>query len=245
MLINNRVEEPYSRLPPDGPLPILSKSLVKCQLTKHYFNRKKYLRDPKLTISEKASPINNNDILEKKEALINQKTIKNKKKNNTINSHLKKRAKTPNFRKNNLKDRKNQSYKILHLNINKDKDKYKDKDKKYYNDINKEKNDNKNNKFIIDNNNSKDICSDNDFHNIKNDYFFHNNNNDDKFNCVDNNNFDNNELNILKDNILKLEEELNKKEKIIELQREERVKLTLKVDELENMFASMKSTKKY
>ena len=54
-----------------------------------------------------------------------------------------------------------------------------------------------------------------------------------------------NELDILKEKVLKLEEELNKKEMIIEMQREERVKLTQKVDELENIFTSLISMNKF
>ena len=46
MLINNRVEEPYSRLPPDGPLPILSKALVRSQLTQKFYKRIKYIYEP-------------------------------------------------------------------------------------------------------------------------------------------------------------------------------------------------------
>ena len=239
MLINNRVEEPYSRLPPDGPLPFLSKSIVKSQLTKNYINRKKYSGDPKLTISEQTSPINN----EKKESLINKQTINNKKKNNTINTNLRKRAKTPNYKRTVLKNKNtHQSYKILNNNVNKDKE----KDNNYYNDIDKESNINKNNNIIIDNNNNEDKNNKNDFDNEKNNYCYYNDNNDEdhNLNCCDNNIYDNNELNILKETISKLEEELNKKEKIIELQREERVKLTLKVEELENMLDSIKSTKK-
>jgi hypothetical protein len=36
MILNNHFEEPYNKFPPDGPVPILSKSLVKVRLTSKF-----------------------------------------------------------------------------------------------------------------------------------------------------------------------------------------------------------------
>ena len=194
MLRNNRVEEPYSRLPPDGPLPSLSESLVKSQLNKNYFKLAKK-NGQKSIYSE-----------------FNERNSKSKRK----------KAKTPNIKYRNFS---NMNY---HKNLN---------------NFNKKH-------FIIRNNNNKDkIIS---FHKTDSDYFqfYINNDNSNNYentkanmNCFNNKNDNNNELIILKDRILKLEEELQKKEKIIEYQREKKVKLTLKVDELEHIFDSLKSKK--
>ena len=65
MLINNRVEEPYSRLPPEGPLPILSKSLVKNKLTQKFFKLTKNIYESNsIPPKEELSNINNKKILE-------------------------------------------------------------------------------------------------------------------------------------------------------------------------------------
>ena len=37
MIINNHFEEPYTKFPPDGPLPHLSKPIVKCSLSQKFY----------------------------------------------------------------------------------------------------------------------------------------------------------------------------------------------------------------
>ena len=41
MLMNNRIEEPYNKLPKEGPLPILSKTLIKSKLTQKFWENAK------------------------------------------------------------------------------------------------------------------------------------------------------------------------------------------------------------
>ena len=43
MLINSRIEEPYNKNPNDGPLPILSKTLVKSKLTYKFWDNVKHI----------------------------------------------------------------------------------------------------------------------------------------------------------------------------------------------------------
>ena len=226
MLINNRIEEPYSRLPPDGPLPILSKTLIKSKLSPKFWKQSKNIYDNNSFIPEEESQVNNtdkliNNIMEDNKRLTNVNTKNTKTKKNKANSNLKnKRAKTPSIKNNNYKNNNNQiiynnninnNY-IKKYNIMKDNDNGNDIKNKYYNNINNEKNN-----YYINNN-------------FANDENIYNNSN---------------ELDMLKEKVLKLEEELNKKEMIIEMQREERVKLTQKVDELENIFTSLISMNKF
>ena len=99
MLINKRVEEPYSRLPPDGPLPILSKILVKSKLSKEFFKQTKYIYDPNTNPPERLNQEIKKEKLEKNNSQNrinknpkNNKDLKNFKKNNTSKI---KRANTP------------------------------------------------------------------------------------------------------------------------------------------------------
>ena len=218
MLINKRVEEPYSRLPPDGPLPILSKILVKSKLSKEFFKQTKYIYDPNTNPPERLNQEIKKEKLEKNNSQNrinknpkNNKDLKNFKKNNSLKT---KRANTPTIKHTNFKNLNNQKN-IIGNNSNKN-IKY---NSNYNNDVGN----------IIKN------------ANIKNNYLNYSNNNE-KLNFsgnIKNNNEDEDELNILKETIFKLEDELNKKEKIIELQREERVKLSLKVEQLEKMLESI------
>ena len=226
MLINKRVEEPYSRLPPDGPLPILSKILVKSKLSKEFFKQTKYIYDPNTNPPER---INQEIKKEKTEKNNTQNRIKSKSKNNikALTNNVKmKRANTPTVKHANLKNLNNQKN-IIKNNSNKN-IKYNNNNNNLNNIGNRIKNDNIKKNFLnYSNNNEKWIYSEN----VKND--------------SDNDNDNKDELNILKEKIFKLENELNKKEKIIELQREERVKLTIKIEELEDMLDSIKSMKKF
>ena len=45
MLINQRLEEPYNKLPMEGDLPILSQTLVNCQLTPKFWSMVKSILD--------------------------------------------------------------------------------------------------------------------------------------------------------------------------------------------------------
>ena len=48
MLINQRLEEPYNKLPKDGELPIVSQTLVNCQLTPKFWSVAKSILDTNL-----------------------------------------------------------------------------------------------------------------------------------------------------------------------------------------------------
>ena len=91
MLINNRLEEPYDKMPKEGPLPILSKSIIKSKLTKNFWTITQYIYNSNLSSKKKIS-------IEKKVEKPNIKIIKNKNNNynnsitpikNNINNNLK------------------------------------------------------------------------------------------------------------------------------------------------------------
>ena len=174
MLINNRFEEPYNKFPPDGPLPILSKSLVKSKLTKKFWQYTKHIYDNVAMVS----PHNSNEVE-------NEEQIQN-----FTNNKNKKRPKTPSN---------------THLNLN-----------------------------TVRINKGIDFT------------FGKSNNLNDKINNIVSNarNEKNIEVDILKDAIIKLEDDLNKKDAIIAEQRKEKIKLTQRIEELERMLASFLSMEK-
>ena len=253
MIINGRVEEPYSRLPPEGPLPILSKTLVKSKLTPKFWRNSK-------NIYKASSPYNNISPMKNIENLLKNylyfnKNIKNsnlnyenKKKipNNkyAIINQKNKRAKTPTIKKTNFRNLNNSNYKINN-NSN--------KNISYVNNniFNKTFN-NKNfrNNIIRNKNNIKNIKKCNTFKNYSKDSFnyidynLNNNNFNNILSSSQNINYDNNDLDYLRKTVLNLQEELNQKELIIGRQRDERVSLTQKVDELEKKFKYLSSINK-
>ena len=174
MLINNRFEEPYNKFPPDGPLPILSKSLVKSKLTKKFWQYTKHIYDNVAMVS----PHNSNEVE-------NEEQIQN-----FTNNKNKKRPKTPSN---------------THLNLN-----------------------------TVRINKGIDFT------------FGKSNNLNDKINNIVSNarNEKNIEVDILKEAIIKLEDDLNKKDAIIAEQRKEKIKLTQRIEELERMLASFLSMEK-
>ena len=174
MLINNRFEEPYNKFPPDGPLPILSKSLVKSKLTKKFWQYTKHIYDNVAMVS----PHNSNEV-ENEEQIQNYTNNKNKKRPKTLSN--------------------------THLNLN-----------------------------TVRINKGIDFT------------FGKSNNLNDKINNIVSNarNEKNIEVDILKDAIIKLEDDLNKKDAIIAEQRKEKIKLTQRIEELERMLASFLSMEK-
>ena len=178
MLINNRFEEPYNKFPPDGPLPILSKALVKSKLTKKFWQYTRHIYDNVAMVSP---PLPN-------EVEIEEQT------HNYPNNKNKKRPKTPSD---------------THLNLN-----------------------------TIKLNKGIDFT------------FGKSNNLDEKINNIVNNarnqkNIEKNmEVDILKEAIIKLEDDLSKKDAIIAEQRKEKIKLTQRIEELERMLASFLSLEK-
>jgi len=265
MLINKRVEEPYSKLPPEGPLPILSKTLIKSKLSPKFWNQTKSIYETNSFPSQQISPIKSNENLFKNNRNLEQsKMVKNMNinmKENNKNINIKKqRAKTPTLKYTNLKNLNNSNAQININNKNK---------------LNMYMNNNGNSNKQFRNNNSKNIRNSskrnernnsikdikkkntkninyakynyfNDSENNNNNYRNYNLYNklqiDNNLSCFENNS--NDELSNLKETVLKLEEELNKKEMIIAQQRDERVMLTQKIDELERIFESIFSKNK-
>ena len=52
MVLNNRFEEPYNKFPGDGPIPLLSKPVVKSKLSKKFWLYSQYLESQNLLKSE-------------------------------------------------------------------------------------------------------------------------------------------------------------------------------------------------
>ena len=150
MILNNRFEEPYNKFAPDGPIPILSKTLVKSRLSNKFWKCTQKLY----------------------EQINNQENEDNYIEENNDN----------NFEN----EEQNERLKGLNKNINKN-----------TNNFNNERN-----------------------YEIKN------------------NKQDNSEIENMKMIISKLQNDLNKKDLIIQNQKEEKVKLEKRIDELEKMLSS-------
>ena len=117
MLINNRLEDPYNKMPNEGPLPILSKTLIKSKLSKKFWIKIQYIYesnsspDRNITPQEKKikSPniktkTNNKNNININSGNISNNNIKNNIKNNINNIKLKKRkVKTPIMKQRNLR----------------------------------------------------------------------------------------------------------------------------------------------
>ena len=52
MILNNRFEEPYNKFPTDGPLPLLSKPIIKSKLSKKFWLYSQYLESQNYINSE-------------------------------------------------------------------------------------------------------------------------------------------------------------------------------------------------
>ena len=118
MLINNKLEDPYNKMPNDGPLQILSKTLIKSKLSQTFWKKVKYIYDsnssPNKNIPQEKK-IESPNIKNKKNKNINNKNniniksgnsnINNHIKNNINNIKLKKRkVKTPIIKQRNLRN---------------------------------------------------------------------------------------------------------------------------------------------
>ena len=238
MLINNRVEEPYSKLPPEGPLPILNKALVKSKLSQKFYKQTKYIYEPNSKSPEKSSSVNKNEISDTKTKIIENNKLEERKSKNNLKI---KRAKTPTIKYtklSNLNDSKNKmNYdKNNKNNIIKNHNKTNYKNRNNYQKITNNKN------ILKAYNNKCNIINKNNYNNNKKEYYYKNKEIQHEENIKSDNKV---QLNILKETIFKLEKELNKKEKIIELQRNERIKLSLKIEELEKILLSIIPKNKY
>ena len=101
MLINKRLEEPYSKMPDDGPLPILSKTVIKSKLSSKFWEKTKYIYDPNTKNEKNDNNLQNfknfkrpNTSVRKNKKISNNISLDNSNdgRNKKIN---KKKAKTP------------------------------------------------------------------------------------------------------------------------------------------------------
>jgi len=101
MLINKRLEEPYSKMPDDGPLPILSKTVIKSKLSSKFWEKTKYIYDPNAKNEKNDNNLQNlkyfkrpNTSVRKNKKISNNISLDNSNdgRNKKIN---KKKAKTP------------------------------------------------------------------------------------------------------------------------------------------------------
>ena len=94
MLINKRLEEPYSKMPDDGPLPILSKTVIKSKLSSKFWEKTKYIYDPN---AKNDNNLHNEKNFKRPITSVrkNKKISNNISLDNNRNQKFKKKAKTP------------------------------------------------------------------------------------------------------------------------------------------------------
>ena len=126
MILNNRYEEPYNKFPKDGPIPLLSKSIVKSKLSKKFWLYSQYLQNENLINNEDDFSsldnynINNNDNEENNNININNNNKEYQQKNYINNNYINdikfpnnRKVKTPGNKLNNFN-----KYKINDNNLN-------------------------------------------------------------------------------------------------------------------------------
>ena len=126
MILNNRYEEPYNKFPKDGPIPLLSKSIVKSKLSKKFWLYSQYLQNENLINNEDDFSsldnynINNNDNEENNNININNNNKEYPQKNYINNNYINdikfpnnSKVKTPGNKLNNFN-----KYKINDNNLN-------------------------------------------------------------------------------------------------------------------------------
>ena len=177
MILNNRFEEPYNKFASEGPIPVLSKTLVKSRLSNKFWKATQRIYDA-------VNNVNNNyedDMYQQPQNMmmpqqqVNENKFEREFENYPVNQQIRNPAVANGQQK--LKSNKN----------------------KYF----------QNNNMI--------------------------NNNDYQGN---NNNATNEELQNMKNLILKLQNDLAQKDNIIQNQKEEKLRLTKRVDELERMLST-------
>ena len=96
MLINKRLEEPYSKMPDDGPLPILSKTVIKSKLSSKFWEKTKYIYDPNSKDNNNLQNEKNfkrpNTSVRKNNKTSNNLSLDNNNRNHKLNKN---KAKTP------------------------------------------------------------------------------------------------------------------------------------------------------
>ena len=118
MLINNKLEDPYNKMPNDGPLQILSKTLIKSKLSQAFWKKVKYIYDsnssPNKNIPQEKNIESPNIKTKKNKNIYNKNNINNKSGNSNINNHIKnninniklkkRKVKTPIIKQRNLRN---------------------------------------------------------------------------------------------------------------------------------------------
>jgi hypothetical protein len=177
MILNNRFEEPYNKFAPEGPIPVLSKTLVKSRLSNKFWKATQRIYDA-------VNNVNNNyedDMYQQPQNMmmppqqVNENKFENEFENYPVNQQIRNPA------------------------VANGQQKFKSNKNKY-----------------IQNNN---IINNNDYQG-------------------NNNNATNEELQNMKNLILKLQNDLAQKDNIIQNQKEEKLRLTKRVDELERMLST-------
>ena len=177
MILNNRFEEPYNKFAPEGPIPVLSKTLVKSRLSNKFWKATQRIYDA-------VNNVNNNyedDMYQQPQNMMmpQQQVNENKFENEFENYPVNQQIRNPAIANGQQKFKSNK------------------------------------NKYIQNNN----IINNNDYQG-------------------NNNNATNEELQNMKNLILKLQNDLAQKDNIIQNQKEEKLRLTKRVDELERMLST-------
>jgi hypothetical protein len=177
MILNNRFEEPYNKFAPEGPIPVLSKTLVKSRLSNKFWKATQRIYDA-------VNNVNNNyedDMYQQPQNMMmpQQQVNENKFENEFENYPVNQQIRNPAVANGQQKFKSNK------------------------------------NKYIQNNN----MINNNDYQG-------------------NNNNATNEELQNMKNLILKLQNDLAQKDNIIQNQKEEKLRLTKRVDELERMLST-------
>lgn len=208
MLINERIEDPYTKFPPNGPLPQLSKTVIKSKLTKTFWEKTRHIYDEKAP-KQQMSPEELEEEIEKPVPNLLSKSNNNDKSNKNIRDKKKNDLNNRNSVNNNKNYYEGDVYPYENINI------------EYLNNIMKSNNNNfnkdfnkkakvKNNTNIISDDYSKKsnrqssnnyLLKSNNSTSNKKSYFNNNNNNKFNSNFISNSNYNLNDY--LKNNSLK------------------------------------------
>ena len=125
MILNNRFEEPYNKFPNDGPLPLLSKPIIKSKLSKKFWLYSQYLESQNCINSEDEfssfdNNYNKNSLEKENNNYMNKNNINNESRTNyKIND---KKPISSGIKSNNLKKNKINSSKNKYMNLKNDND---------------------------------------------------------------------------------------------------------------------------
>jgi len=194
MILNNRFEEPYNKFAPEGPIPVLSKTLVKSRLSTKFWKATQKIYDQ----INNANRENFDDEIYQQQM---QQQNFNQNVNNMNNMNMNMNNMNMNMQFNNNENQNFENYQQFRnpASENRQQRLKSGSGKKYYQNVN-------------------------------------NNNNNDDFQNVEN--ASNEELQNMKNLIIKLQNDLSQKDKIIQNQKEEKIRLSKRVDELERMLST-------